>query len=135
MAPTEKIWGLKTHRERSGRPKTPAEIHESGKRRTSHVSTRRCVSVSGCMVSSLPISPGFFCDEYANRIPNPKHMPKYTKAKVPLPKINMYQLCSFAELCCHCHNPIKSLAAPCLPEYVATHSQLTGYLRPKELDT
>ncbi len=22
-------------------------------------------------------------DEYANRIPNPKHTPKYTKAKVP----------------------------------------------------
>ena len=23
------------------------------------------------------------CDEYAYRIPNPKHMPKYTLAKVP----------------------------------------------------
>ena len=57
------------------------------------------------------------CDEYANRIPNPKHMPEYTKAKVPR---------SFTELCCHCHYPIKSLAAACLPEYVATHAQLTA---------
>ncbi len=36
---------------------------------------------------------------------------------------------------CHCCCLIKSLAAASLPEYVATHSQPTGYLRPCELDT
>ncbi len=29
-------------------------------------------------------------DEYVYRIPNPKHRPKYTKAKVPTPKINTH---------------------------------------------
>ena len=29
-------------------------------------------------------------DEYAYRIPNPKHMPKYTKVKVLLLKINTH---------------------------------------------
>ena len=68
-------------------------------------------------------------DEYVFRIPNPKHTPKYTWAKVP--HTEDAQLSSWAELCC-C--PIKSLAAASLPEYVDTHS-LTGYLHPKELDT
>ncbi len=45
----------------------------------------------------------------------------------------MHQLSSFTEL--HCHCLIKSLAAAGLPEYVATHSHLTGYLRPWELDS
>ncbi len=35
----------------------------------------------------------------------------------------------------HDSSPIKSLAAASLPEYVDTHSLLTGYLRPKELDS
>ncbi len=63
-------------------------------------------------------------DEYAN----PKHMPKYTKAKALHTQdkhLSAEQLC--AELCCH---PIKSLAATSLPEYVDTHSLPTGYLRP-----
>ena len=47
-----------------------------------------------------------------------------------LPKINTHQLSSFTELCCCCHCLIKSFAAASLPEYVATHSQLTGYLHP-----
>ncbi len=41
-------------------------------------------------------------DEYANHIPNPKHMPKYTKAKVPGTQDKHTQLSSFSELCCHC---------------------------------
>ncbi len=47
----------------------------------------------------------------------------------------MHQLSSFAELCCCCHCLIKTLPAAGLPEYVATHSQPTGYLHPCELDT
>ncbi len=42
------------------------------------------------------------------------------------------QLSSFVELCCY---PTKSLADTSLLEYVDTHSLLTGYLRPCELDT
>ena len=61
-----------------------------------------------------------------NRIPNLKHMPKYTKAKV-LRTQDKCQLSSFAELCCYCYYSIKSLAATSLPEYVATHSLPTGY--------
>ncbi len=71
-------------------------------------------------------------DEYANPIPNPEHTPKYTKVKVYIycaPEINNPQLSSFTELP-HCPYFIKSLGAPSLPEYVATHSQPTGYLRP-----
>ncbi len=56
-------------------------------------------------------------DEYAYHIPNPKHMPKYTKAKVPYPQDKHTQLLSFAVL--H-YYPIKSLADP--PQYVDTHS-------------
>ena len=51
------------------------------------------------------------CDEYANRIPNPKHTPKCTEAKVPHTQDKHTQLSSFAELHCHCHYPIKSLSA------------------------
>ena len=66
-------------------------------------------------------------DEYVYCIPNPECMPKYTKAKVLHTQDKHTQLSSFTELCCH---PIKSLAAPSLPEYVDTHPQPTGYLRP-----
>ncbi len=71
-------------------------------------------------------------DEYAYCIPNPKHTPKYTKAKVPHTQYKYIQLSSFTWLCCY---PIKSLAAASPPEYIDTHSLLTGYPRPKELDT
>ena len=37
-------------------------------------------------------------DEYADRIPNPKHTPKYTEAKVPHIQDKHAQLTSFAEL-------------------------------------
>ncbi len=70
-------------------------------------------------------------DEYANRIPNPARIPKYTKVKV----LPTRQLSSFTELHCHCSCHIKSIAAADLPEYVATHSHQTGYLLPCELDT
>ena len=66
-------------------------------------------------------------DEYVYRIPNPKDMPKYTKAKVWHTQDKHTQLNSFIELCCY---PIKSLADASLPEYIDTHSLLTGYLRP-----
>ncbi len=39
-------------------------------------------------------------DEYANCIPNPKHMPKYTKAKVLHTKDKHTQLSCFADLRC-----------------------------------
>ncbi len=61
-------------------------------------------------------------------------MPKYTKAKVPCTQDKHTQLSSFAGLCCRCPCPVKSLAVRLL-EYIATFSQLTGYLRPCELDT
>ena len=68
-----------------------------------------------------------FCsDEYEYHIPNAKHMPKYTKAKVLPTQDKHTQLSSFTELRCHL---IKSLAAASLL-YVDTHSLLTGYLRP-----
>ena len=69
-------------------------------------------------------------DKYANRIFNPQRIPKYTKVKV----LPTHHLTSFAELryCCRCL--IKSFPATGLPEYLATHSQPTGYLRPCELD-
>ena len=70
-------------------------------------------------------------DEYVYRIPNPKHTPKYTKAKVPPFQDKHIQLSSFVELCCHL---IKSLATASLPEYVDTYSLPTGHLRPWELD-
>ncbi len=70
-------------------------------------------------------------DQYVYHIPNPKHTPKYTKAKVLYAQDKTAQLSSFSELCCY---PVKSLAAANLPEYVDTHSLLTGYLRPSELD-
>ena len=69
-------------------------------------------------------------DEYAYGIPNPEHMPKYTKAKVPPTQDKHTQLSSFVDLCCYyCHN-IKSLATASLLEYIDTHSLLTGYLCP-----
>ena len=75
-------------------------------------------------------------DEYANCIPAPKHTPLSTpKLRYFIPKINMCQLSSFAELSCCCYNPIKSLATASLPESVDTHSLLTGYLCTSELDT
>ncbi len=46
------------------------------------------------------------CDEYAYCIPNPKHTPKYTKAKVPCTQDKHTQLSSFAKLCCY---PKKAL--------------------------
>ncbi len=63
----------------------------------------------------------YISDEYAYRIPNPKHMPKYTKIQQ-----------SFTEL--HC-SPIKSLAYT-NHQSMLTHTQyrLTGYLHPQELD-
>ena len=70
------------------------------------------------------------CDEYAYRIPNPKHTPKYTRAKVPHTQDKHAQLSSFADLCCWLCYPIKSLAATSLPEYVDIHSLPTGCLRP-----
>ncbi len=69
-------------------------------------------------------------DEYAYGIPNPKHTPKCTKAEVPHTQDKYTQLSSFIELCCCLCHPIKSLAAPSLPENVDTHSLRTGYLRP-----
>ncbi len=45
------------------------------------------------------------------RVPNPKHMPKYTKTKVPHTQDKHPQKSSFAELCCYCCYPIKSLTA------------------------
>ncbi len=45
-------------------------------------------------------------DEYVYHIPNPKHIPKYTKAKAPCTQDKHIQLSSFAELCCYC---IKAL--------------------------
>ncbi len=69
-------------------------------------------------------------DEYTNCTPHLVCKPKYTKVKVPR---TPHQLSSFAELCCCCW-PIKDLATASLPEYVATHSHQTDYLRPCELD-
>ena len=52
-----------------------------------------------------------------------------------IPKINNISAEQLPELCCrHCHYLIKSFAATNLLEYVATHSHLTGYLRPCELN-
>ncbi len=66
---------------------------------------------------------------------NPKHIPKYTKVKVLVPKINNASAEQLRRATLLLLLLIKSLAAAGLPEYVATHSQLTGYLRPCELDT
>ena len=61
-------------------------------------------------------------DEYAYRIPNPKHTPKYTKAKVLHAQNKHTQLSSLAELLCH---PINSHADANLPEFVDhTHYRL-----------
>ncbi len=62
---------------------------------------------------------------YAYHIPNPKHMPNYTKAKVLCTQDKHAQLSSLAELSCY---PIKSLADTNPPEYVDTHLLPTGYL-------
>ena len=67
-------------------------------------------------------------DEYVYPIPNPKHMPLSTpRPKYCIPQDKHTQMSSFAELC-HCL--IKDLATAGLPEYVDTHSLLTGYLHP-----
>ncbi len=66
-------------------------------------------------------------DEYVYRITNPKHTHKYTEVKVLCAQDKHTQLSSFTEPCCHL---IKGLADADLPEYVATHSQPTGYLHP-----
>ena len=59
--------------------------------------------------------------EYAYRIPNPKHTPKYTKAKVLHTQDKHTQLSSFSELYCY---PIENFAATSLPQY-AYQSMLT----------
>ncbi len=58
-------------------------------------------------------------DEYANHIPNPKHIPKYTQAKVPHTQDKHTARSSFSELSC-C--PIISLADANPLEYVTTYS-------------
>ena len=50
--------------------------------------------------SLTPTQFQLFNDEYAYYIPNPEHMPKYTKAKVPHTQDKHTQLSSFTELCC-----------------------------------
>ncbi len=66
-------------------------------------------------------------DEYAYCIPNPKHVPKYTKVKVWVPKINNTSAEQLVELYFY---PIKSLVDPILLEYVDMYSLPTGYLHP-----
>ncbi len=108
---------------------------------------RYCKVWGGGLCSKVECCPWLHCrvvelrDEYANHIPNPKHMPKYAKAKVPRTQdkhTSAEQLCRamlplplpYKKPCC----PIRSLAATCLSEYVATHSQPTGSLCPCKLD-
>ena len=73
-------------------------------------------------------------NEYAYRIPNPEHTPKYTKVKVlcTQDKHCVSWAASQSYICCCCH--IKGLAAVNLPEYVATYLHPTGYLHPGKLD-
>ena len=80
------------------------------------------------------------CDEYVYRTPIPKHAHKYTNVKVLRTQDKHTQLSNFAQLCC---NAIYTNALLTLTywsddtnpqEYIDTHSRLTGYLHPCELD-
>ena len=71
-------------------------------------------------------------DEYANCIPNPECIPKYTKVKV-LHTQDKHRI-SWAALQSYAATALD-LATTSLPEYVATHSHQTDYLRPQELDS
>ena len=74
-------------------------------------------------------------DECTNRILNPEGILKYTKVKVPHTQNKHWS----AEQLHRAAEPLpltyKKFTAASLPEYVATHSHQTDYLRPCELDT
>ena len=72
----------------------------------------------------------FFLTSTYNAHPYPNTCLSTPRWRYCVPKINT-QLSSWAEF--HC-SPTKSLADANLLEYVDTHSLLTGYLRPWELD-
>ncbi len=72
---------------------------------------------------TLPLNSGvWFFWRVANRIPNPKHTPKYTKAKVPR---TQDKHTSAEQL--RCHYPLKSLAAASLLR-VCCHTLTTDWL-------
>ncbi len=64
---------------------------------------RTCSKSSSRPAQKQKQSSCYDCVSYC--IPNPKHMPKYTKAKVPCTQDKHTQLSSFTELLCHPKKP------------------------------